>query len=214
VRVCLGPGVTLTLFLVRHAPTAPNALRRYPHADEDAALSSQGRLLAARLKLPRDAAAFVSPSLRTRETAALAGFPHAVPVPGLAEANFGVMAGQTWSELEARYGDRPRHWIEALAEPAADDGPPGGETGHGFHARVQRWLGALPDAGEVIAFAHAGPMLAALRLCVGLRAAEIAPGGVAVVRRAEGHWWLSELRLAPPALRSARLHAPEKGEVR
>ena len=195
-RVCLGPGVTLTLFLVRHAPTAPNAQRRYPQPDEDAPISPQGRLLAASLNLPRDAAAFVSPSLRTKETAALAGFPHAVTVPGLAEANFGVMAGQTWSELEARYGNRPRHWIEALAEPAADDGPPGGETGHGFHARIQGWLSGLPHEGQVIAFTHAGPLLAALRLCVGLRAAEIDPGGVAVITRAEGHWWLSELRRA------------------
>lgn len=200
-RLRVGPGVSLTLTLVRHAPTAPNAQRRYPRADEDAPLSPAGRALAARLNLPRDALVCASPSRRARETAALAGCPGAVITPALAEANFGVMAGHTWAELEAQHGDRPRGWIEALGEPESDAGPPGGETGRAFHARIQRWLTELPPHGEVMAFTHAGPLLAALRLCVGLRAAETRPGGVAVLRRAGHHWWLCELR--PPPLAAA-----------
>ncbi|WP_226342399.1 histidine phosphatase family protein [Deinococcus sp. AJ005] len=186
--------MTLTLYLVRHAATAPNAQRRYPHADEDAPLSPEGRAVAAGLKLPLHATAHASPSLRTRETAELAGFSHVIAAPALAEAAFGVIAGQTWAELEAQFGDTPRGWIDGLSDPEGETGPPGGETGRAFHARIQNWLTQLPQDGDVIAFTHAGPLLAALRLCVGLRAAEIAPGGVAVLRRAEGHWWLRELR--------------------
>ncbi|KEF34735.1 phosphoglycerate mutase [Deinococcus sp. RL] len=183
----------LTLWLVRHAPTPPNAERRYPHENEDAGLSGEGRALAASLRLPPQALALTSPSRRARETAALAGFPHAAPTPALAEARFGVMAGQTWAELEGRLGDLPRSWIEALADPAADHGPPGGETGRTFHARVQGWLETLPSGGEVVACTHAGVILAALRLTVGLRAAEVPPGGVVILKRASGGWWLTRL---------------------
>lgn len=183
----------LTLHLVRHAPTRPNTERRYPRPDEDAPLSGEGRELAAALRLPPGALALTSPSRRTRETAALAGFPHATLVPALAEARFGVMAGRTWAELEAEFGEAPRGWIEALADPCADVGPPSGETGRAFHARVGRWLETLPDAGEVVALTHAGVILAALRLGVGLRAAEVRPGGIATLRRAGGAWWLTRL---------------------
>lgn len=188
--------MTLTLYLVRHAATATNAQRRYPHANEDALLSPEGRAVAAGLRLPLHVTPHTSPTLRTRQTAELAGFPHCIAAPALAEAAFGVMAGQTWAELEARFGDMPRGWIDGLSNPKSEAGPPGGETGRTFHARVQNWLTQLPDDGDVVAFTHAGPLLAALRLCVGLSAAEIAPGGVAVLKRAEGHWWLRELRQA------------------
>lgn len=180
----------LTLHLVRHAPTRPNAERRYPRRDEDAPLSAAGRKLAASLRLPPTARAYASPSRRARETAALAGFPHAVAVPALAEAHFGMMAGRTWAELEAAYGEAPRAWIDGLADPHSDLGPPGGETGRAFHGRVQGWLNTLPASGEVVVFTHAGVVLAALRLTVGLRAAEVGPGGVVTLRQAGGNWWL------------------------
>lgn len=180
----------LTLHLVRHAPTRPNAERRYPGEDEDAPLSGEGRAVARSLRLPAGATAFTSPSRRTRETAAFAGFGHAAPTPALAEARFGVMAGHTWAELEARFGEAPRGWIDALADPTSDHGPPGGETGRAFHARLQGWLDALPTGGEAVAFTHAGPLHAALRLTVGLRAVATPPGTVATLRRVGGNWWL------------------------
>ncbi|WP_295815623.1 histidine phosphatase family protein [uncultured Deinococcus sp.] len=187
----------LTLHLVRHAPTAPNARKRYPQRNEDAPLTAGGGALAAGLELPVDAVAFTSPALRTRQTAALTGFPDAVPTPALREADFGVMAGHTWAELEATYGNAPRRWIDALGTPDADAGPPGGETGRVFHARLCGWLDTLPDSGEVVAFTHAGPLLALLRVTVGVTGAEVPPGAVATLRRAGGAWWLVALR--PPA---------------
>lgn len=196
-RLRLGPLTVLTLQLIRHAPTAPNAERRYPRADEDAPLSPAGETLAAGLRLPPTAAAFTSPSRRARQTAALAGFPGATLVDALREADFGVMAGHTWAELEAAHGDRPRAWIGALGDPDGDSGPPGGETGRAFHARLQTWLATLPDEGEVVAFTHAGPLHALLRLTVGLRAAEAPPGTVVTLRRAGAAWWLVALQGGP-----------------
>ncbi|ADV67742.1 histidine phosphatase family protein [Deinococcus maricopensis] len=184
----------LDLYLVRHAHTAPNADGRYPHAHEDAPLSEQGRAQARALqgRLP-GATAFVSPARRAFETAVLAGVPDARPVPALHEAHFGVMHGHTWAALETQHGDAPRTWIDALADPHADHGPPGGDTGRAFHARVQGWLNDLPDAGPVVAFTHAGVVLAALRLTVGLRAAEVHAARVTHLRRHEGAWWLVTL---------------------
>ncbi|PTA68903.1 histidine phosphatase family protein [Deinococcus arcticus] len=186
----------LTLHLVRHAPTAPNGERRYPHAHEDAPLSPAGEALARTLHLPLAALAFTSPARRARQTAALAGFPGALPTPALAEATFGVMAGHTWAQLEAAHGEAPRRWTDALADPHSPGGPPGGETGAAFHARLAAWLTTLPPAGEAVAFTHAGPLWGLLRLTVGLRAAAAPPGTVATLQRSGGDWWLT--RLLPP----------------
>ena len=201
----------LTLHLVRHAPTAPNAERRYPRADEDAPLSEEGRALAATLRLPRSAVALTSPSLRSRETAELAGFSDVQAVPALAEAYFGVMAGRTWAELERDFGHTPRFWIDGLADPSSDLGPPKGETGREFHNRVMGWLAGLPASGETVAFTHAGTLHAALRLTVGLQAVVAPPGTVVTLHREGGHregrgrgggrrlpgnWWLSAI--VPP----------------
>ncbi|WP_309572031.1 histidine phosphatase family protein [Deinococcus sp.] len=191
----------LTLHLVRHAPTAPNAAKRYPRPNEDAPLTPVGKALATLLQLPPGALAFTSPAGRTRQTAALAGFPQAVPTPALGEADFGVMAGHTWAELEDTHGDAPRAWIDALSDPWADSGPPDGETGRAFHARLRGWLDTLPDDGEVVAFTHAGPLLALLRLTVALSGAEVPPGTVATLRRGGGPWWLVSLR--PPVCYAA-----------
>ncbi|ACO47816.2 histidine phosphatase family protein [Deinococcus deserti] len=191
------PETALTLHLIRHAPTAPNAERRYPEAGEDACLTPEGRMLAAKLRLC-PAVIYCSPSRRALETALLAGFDQPLVTPELAEANFGVMAGRTWAELEQAYGATPRYWIEAMTQPTTAFGPPGGDTGQSFHSRVQGWLNSLPPTGEVAAFSHAGVILAALRLTVGLTAAEIRPCGVVTLHASRGTWWLS--RLSAPDL--------------
>ncbi|WP_425148071.1 histidine phosphatase family protein [Deinococcus sp.] len=184
----------LDLYLVRHAQTAPNLARRYPALNEDAPLSETGRQQAARLRLPPAAEVYASPTRRAVQTAQLAGFAAPIPTPALCEASFGVLHGRTWAELEAEYGSAPAGWIQALSDPHSLEGPPGGESGAVFHGRVREWLDGLPDAGTVLAFTHLGTVLAALRLCVGLLAAELPACSVAHLRRAAGEWWLLSLR--------------------
>ena len=195
----------LDLYLIRHASTAPNAEKRYPLADEDAPLSELGRRQAAALRLPTGAvfnSVYSSPSARCLETAELAGYADVQPVPALREASFGVMAGHTWAELEAAHGHAPLGWITALSDPAGHSGPPGGESGADFHGRVGQWLNTLPDSGTALAFTHLGPLLAAMRLTVGLRAAEVPVCGVAHLRRSAASqgadWWLVSLMPGPP----------------
>ncbi|MGY2892399.1 histidine phosphatase family protein [Deinococcus sp. UYEF24] len=187
----------LDLYLIRHASTVPNAEKRYPQAGEDAPLSLLGEGQAAALRLPTGTV-FSSPARRTVQTARLAGFTEIQTAPALFEANFGVMAGRTWAELEAAHGTAPARWITALSDPASLDGPPEGESGAAFHARVQGWLHTLPESGTVLAFTHLGPLLTALRLTVGLRAAEAPPCSVAHLRRSGADWWLVSLTPGPP----------------
>ena len=194
----------LDLYLVRHGQTTPNAEKRYPRSGEDAPLSSLGERQAAALRLPAGTV-FSSPAARCVQTAAGAGHRQVQRVPELREAGFGLMAGHTWAELEAAYGTAPAGWIAALGDPVSLDGPPEGESGAAFHGRVQRWLSTLPGTGTVLAFTHLGPLLAALRLCLGLQAAEVSPCGVAHLRRSTAvntavntaDWWLVELRPGP-----------------
>ena len=186
----------LDLYLVRHGQTVPNAQRRYPLPGDDAGLSETGERQAARLILPIGTVigtVYSSPARRAVQTAQLAGYPDPQTVPELTEAQFGVMAGHTWAELEVRFGDAPTGWTSALSDPESHLGPPGGETGAGFHTRIQGWLRRLPDSGTVLAFTHLGLVLAVLRLTVGLRAAEVPNGSVAHLRRSGSDWWLVSL---------------------
>ena len=193
----------LDLYLIRHAQTAPNAERRYPAVGEDAPLSEQGRRQAAALRLPMAELAladvvYASPTVRAVQTAELAGVAVDVRPPALLEAAFGVMHRRTWAELETEYGEAAAGWIRALSDPESLQGPPGGESGAAFHGRVRGWLDTLPDSGTVLAFSHLGTLLAALRLTVGLRAADLPPCSVAQLRRSGGAWWLVSLSPGQP----------------
>lgn len=184
----------LTLTLVRHATTATNAERRYPHPNEDAPLSDKGEKQADQLPplLPRNPdQIYTSPHRRAQQTASRAGY-DAKFEPALAEARFGVMSGKTWAELEEVYSDMPWHWIKAIRDPSLDFGPPQGETGKEFHQRISDWLQALPKEGHVLAFTHAGTIQAILRLTVGLEAVETPPCSIITLKRA-GSWWLTRL---------------------
>ncbi|ULH15697.1 histidine phosphatase family protein [Deinococcus sp. KNUC1210] len=191
------PSGVLDLYLIRHAQTAPNAERRYPAAGQDAPLSEQGRRQAAALRLPLADVVYASPTLRAVQTAEGAGYTVDVQTAALLEAAFGTMHGRTWAELEAEYGQAPASWIRALSDPDNHAGPPGGDSGVAFHGRVQGWLAALPDSGTVLAFSHLGTVLAALRLTVGLRAADLPPCSVAHLRQSGGAWWLVSLLPGP-----------------
>lgn len=195
----------LDLYLIRHARTPRNDEGRYPARGEDPVLTPAGEVQARALRLPPGGHCWSSPARRCLQTAALAGccapHPSAPRVsPALLEADFGEMAGRTWRELEDAHGTAPKDWIDALSDPASPDGPPGGETGRGFHDRVLGWLDALPD-GQNLAFTHAGVVLASLRLTVQLTAAVIRPARITHLRRAGGAWWLAGLNLTSVAAR-------------
>jgi probable phosphoglycerate mutase len=137
------------LVIVRHGET--DWSKRWRHTGRtDIPLTDNGRRAAAALA-PRLAQrpfslVLTSPLSRARETAALAGFPGAVPDPNLLEWDYGADEGRTSAEIEQ---DRPGWSLWS-------DGPKDGETIAHLSVRVERVIArALEVDGDTLAFAHA-----------------------------------------------------------
>jgi probable phosphoglycerate mutase len=137
------------MMLVRHGETEWS--KEYRHTGRtDLPLTGDGRKRAERLRplLGRQQFALVltSPLSRARETAALAGFPDAVPDEDLLEWDYGEEEGRTTAEIQE---DRPGWSIWK-------DGPRGGETIAHVASRVERVISrAVVAGGDTLVFAHA-----------------------------------------------------------
>jgi broad specificity phosphatase PhoE len=148
--------VTRRLLLVRHAST--DAVRTAAFgADEP--LDDAGRVAAAALpaRLPRADEVLVSPALRARETAELAGLTPTGEAPG--ECDFGGWAGRTLRDVAARDEAGVGAW---MTDPDAT--PHGGESLTAMLIRVRTWLAAQAAAGSgtAIAITHAGVVKASV----------------------------------------------------
>jgi alpha-ribazole phosphatase len=78
--------------------------------------------------------------------------------PRLVELSFGDWEGRLWAELGMTDGERLRTWMTDWASAR----PPGGETVPELTARVQSWLGLVPE-GVSCVVTHAG-VIRALRV--------------------------------------------------
>ena len=148
------------LLFIRHGATEGNLHKRYIGSTDEPLCETgveQIRLLKGK-KLTADAV-FVSPMLRTRQTAELLfpGVPHTV-VDDLRETDFGVFEGRTAEELEenADY----RSWVDSWCR-----GPiPGGEDMEEVKARCCRAFEASISSckdGSTVAFVvHGGTIMA------------------------------------------------------
>src|SRR3569833_761150 len=117
-------------------------------------LSAAGRAKLAGLLPPagcEQARAFTSPLGRARETAALLGFPDAVPDARLREHHWGEWEGLTRDEILARDGAD----CFERARTAADFTPKGGESTRDLLARVASFIADVGKGGsETIAIAQ------------------------------------------------------------
>ncbi|MDI3317354.1 MAG: histidine phosphatase family protein [Bacillota bacterium] len=118
------------LILVRHGETVYNRSGRY-QGHTDVPLSEEGRrqavAVAERLAGLAVAAVWSSDLSRARETAETIARPHRLEVrvdPDLREMSFGAWEGLTREEIEARYGEDWRLYVEDATRHA----PTGGET--------------------------------------------------------------------------------------
>lgn len=152
----------MTLFLARHGQTDWNATRRFQGAS-DVGLSERGRAqaeaLGRALRARRLAAAYVSPLLRARETAAIAlagDATRVIAVDELRELSLGQWEGRTVDEIRGEAGDPYLAWLRA----PHDCPPPGGEPLDCVAARVRgaldRIAAAHGEADEVLVIAHGG----------------------------------------------------------
>ncbi|MDI3299109.1 MAG: histidine phosphatase family protein [Bacillota bacterium] len=144
------------LLLVRHGETLFNQSGRY-QGHTDVPLSEQGRrqaeALAGRLAPVPVAAVWSSDLSRALETARVLARPHGLEVRvdrDLREMSFGAWEGLTREEIQARYADDWRLYVEDATRHA----PTGGETLAQLEARavgaLRRALAALeePEAEE------------------------------------------------------------------
>lgn len=161
----------MRVYLARHGETEWSLSKQHTGLT-DIPLTDNGRRQAAELApLFADRPVervLTSPLNRARETAALAGFPHAEPTDELLEFDYGDYEGRTTADIR---GERPEWYLWR-------DGCPGGETpadvaervgllidrirsegvdtalfahGHLLRALAARWLGLDPDAGGLFA---------------------------------------------------------------
>ncbi len=143
------------IVLVRHGETEWSLAGRHTGVT-DLPLIEAGRQGAAALASALDGARFdivlSSPRLRAIQTAQLAGFPHAVVEPDLAEWDYGAYEGRTTVEIQAL---RPGWELWRDGAPAGDTP---GESPQAVRARVERVLRSIadrvPDGGSALVFAH------------------------------------------------------------
>lgn len=152
--------------LIRHARTGWNEDGRI-QGQTDIPLSPGGRAQVATWRLPAgfDAGACItSPLSRTRETAALLGFPDPPSDPRLAEMRWGSFEGRTLEDLRAERGEAMRD-LEAAG---LDFQPPGGESPRLVAERLADCLRDLAATErDHLIVTHKGVLRASLILALG-----------------------------------------------
>jgi 2,3-bisphosphoglycerate-dependent phosphoglycerate mutase len=156
------------VLLLRHGQTAWNAEQRI-QGHTDIGLDDTGRWQAQRLAQALQELAidgiYSSDLARAASTAAATAQLLGLPVvhhTGLRERCFGSFEGLTHTEVQTRWPDAAQHWRQR--DPSF--GPPGGETGAGFHDRCVATASQLvaQHAGQTVAlFAHGGVLDALYR---------------------------------------------------
>ena len=182
-----------TIILVRHGETDWNRDRRF-QGQADVVLNETGRaqvrVLAAELAGEAFSIAYTSPLRRAAESAEILGAALGLevrPCDALKEVHVGSWSGLTVPEVEARFPDGYRRWIDWRCEGWED-----GETYEDFGTRVVAGLRQIGDGhpGEqVLAVTHGGPIRCAMAAALGVTLDEVREelnvlGNCAVVRLA------------------------------
>jgi broad specificity phosphatase PhoE len=163
------------LLLVRHGETDWNREARFQgHADPP--LNELGRAQAAELATmladEEVAAVYSSPLKRAFETAELLAAPRgltAVPVEGLREVDVGSWQGLTRVEIEARFPEQFRRWLDYGR--GWDDGETYEEMGERVIAAL-RELATRHERERIMGVTHGGPIRAALAHAAGITHSE------------------------------------------
>lgn len=143
------PDCLSSLTLVRHAETEWS-LTGLHSGRSDVPLTDAGRTCASELGAELRGHSFgrvlTSPLSRARETARLAGFPHADDDPDLLEWDYGEIEGMTTPQIREQRGSDWLVW---------HDGAPGGESADDVAARVDRVIARVATGGvDALVFAH------------------------------------------------------------
>ena len=135
-----------TVTLIRHGPTRWNLEGRI-QGRRDMPLDDHGRRAVAQWRLPAalgDAAWYVSPLARARDTAEALGIVDARVEPRLAEMDWGEWEGERLTALRERLGEGFR----CNESRGLDFLPPGGESPRMVMERVRSWLIEVAASGD------------------------------------------------------------------
>jgi broad specificity phosphatase PhoE len=191
--------MTARLILICHAST--DALRKSAFPSDEP-LDERGAKRAAALAdgLPRADAAWTSPELRARQTAAALGLV-AVPQPMLRDCDYGAWTGCTFKDVCAREPEAVAAW---LSDPAAI--PHGGESLLSLIQRVADWLAGMQShGGQSIVVTHATVIRAGIVHALGAGPQsfwriDVVPLSVTCLSGANGRWNLVVSERAPYAM--------------
>jgi len=152
----------MTLWLIRHPVAAGPADICYGRLDLP--LREPTELAIARIidDLAEVHELRTSPATRCRQVAESIGRARSLPVVEDArwlELDFGEWEGLSWNAV-------PREAVETWAENYWTIAPPGGETYRDLVERVRRALAGLAPDRDTAIVSHAGPIRAALALCL------------------------------------------------
>ena len=186
----------IRLLLISHASTPAMRAGRFPADDPlDARGLAEAGAARARLSIPDDAVAFVSPAVCARDTASALGLRASVH-KGLADMDYGRWHGRRLADLAVEAPQDLAAWTHD-PEAAAH----GGESFSQLVKRVGQWLDALDDAlsdislttRNVVAITHAPVIRAAIVHALGLSPdvfshIEIAPLSMVELRRSRRGW--------------------------
>ena len=151
----------MRIFLIRHGETALQPEKRYQGVT-DAPLSSEGKQKLRKADFSPEIV-YVTPMLRTRETAAIL-FPSAeqIAVPDLREMDFGVFEGRNYLEME--HDPDYRAWVDGMCLGRC----PGGEKKDEYCERVCRAFSSLleqaqsEERDDIAIVAHGGTQMAVM----------------------------------------------------
>ncbi len=152
----------IDLLFIRHGATAGNLEKRYiGRTDEPLCEQGIAQIRALKGALPQPDHLFVSPLLRTRQSAQIL-FPHieGMAVDAFRETDFGVFEGKNYLDLS---GDPSyQAWLDSFCQ-----GPiPGGECANHFKARCcqgfRQVMETVPDGSTAAFVIHGGAIMAIL----------------------------------------------------
>ncbi|RKE36904.1 broad specificity phosphatase PhoE [Paraburkholderia sp. BL23I1N1] len=181
------------LLLISHASTAAMRAARFPADDPlDARGLAEAGAARARLSIPDDAAAFVSPAVCARETASALGLVATVHEE-LADMDYGRWHGRRLADLAV---EAPQDLAAWTHDP--DAAAHGGESFTRLVKRIGQWLDTLSGVPtrttqNIVAATHAPVIRAAIVHALGALPAvfpriEIAPLSVVELRRSQRGW--------------------------
>lgn len=156
-----------TIYLIRHGATPGNLEKRYiGRTDQPLSEAGRAQLQALAAKAPQADRLFVSPMLRTRQTAEIV-FPgmEAVPVSGLREIDFGRFEGRSHEEL----ADDPAYcaWVDSGRQGTIPEGEPMNDFKARCKAAFVDAAGQLPEGASAAFVVHGCVIMAVLDCCSG-----------------------------------------------